>query len=43
LTVVRWAEGDSVTLADTPRLAEWFAMMTERPSVRKLIAEGDVL
>jgi len=41
--VVRWAEGDSVTLADTPRLAEWFAMMTERPSVRKLIAEGDVL
>ncbi|MFN2308082.1 MAG: glutathione S-transferase family protein [Paracoccaceae bacterium] len=41
--VVRWAEGDGVTLTDTPRLSEWFEMMSERPSVRKLITEGEVL
>ncbi len=41
--VIRWAEGAAVTLTDTPRLAEWFEMMSERASVRKLITEGEVL
>jgi glutathione S-transferase len=37
-TVAGWAKGDSVDIADFPKVAEHYRRMKERPSVQKVLA-----
>ena len=38
-TIAQWLEGDSVDIASTPKLADHFRRMTERPAVRKVMEQ----
>ena len=38
-TLTQWLEGDGVDITKTPKIADHFKRMSERPAVRKAIAE----
>jgi glutathione S-transferase len=38
-TIAQWLEGDAVDIAATPKVADHFRRMAERPAVRKVLAQ----